>query len=158
MLNRILMLIHGSHTGGKIVSDWCRNSGSVTHLQDAHQGNTSCQGCSIPERTQRHMWFSNRDFPYPRRTGFSTNWAVLLIVTQKQGCYMWSIWLLPKKLSTSQICLQINYRVKINIGVIFIMNLKRTMTQAICLATCCRNKNSSTILKKNVLIINAYQS
>ena len=91
ILHRILVLSCRSDIAGKTVFSHCRNSGPVTHLQDEHQGNTSCQGhrcCSTLERTQRDMYLSNAEnFPYPSRNGFSTDWPALPIVTQKQNCY-----------------------------------------------------------------------
>ena len=162
MLHRILVLICSSDIGGKIVSSWCRKYGIVTHIQDGHQGNTSCQGyrCwSIPERSQRHMYMSSTEnFPHPRRNGYSTDWLALPIITQEQRYYKWSIWLLPERLSTVQISIQIKYRVKINTGMRINKYLRRKMTQLIYLATRCRNENSSMMLKKKVPNINAEPS
>ena len=100
ILHWVLVLICSSNVGREIVPSWFRNSGPVTHLQDGHQGNTSCQGCrrsNPPERAWRHMCLSNtKNFPYPRRNGFSTDRQMLPIVTQKKRSYTSSIWLCPK--------------------------------------------------------------
>ena len=109
MLHRILVLICSSDAGGKIVSCWCRNNGQVTHLQDGHQENTSSK-VAVPQREPRDMCFKQcRNFPYPRRNDFSTDWPVLsIIVSHKQRCYMQFIQLLPTRHSMSQISHQKN--------------------------------------------------
>ena len=56
---------------------------------------------------------------------------------------------------TANKALNIKYRAKINIGKRFNTNLRRKMTQSIHLASRCRNENSSMMLKKTLLIINA---
>ena len=62
------------------------------------------------------MCFSNtKNFPYPRRNGFSTDRPMLTIVTQKQRSHMRSIWLYPKWFSTSQISLQIKNRQRLTL-------------------------------------------
>ena len=110
---------------------------------------------AAPQREPGDMCFSNtKNFPYPRRNGFSTDQPVLPIVTQKKRSQMQSIWLHLKWFSTSQISLQMKNRTKINIGVRLNMNLRGKMTHTICLATRQGNENSSMILKKKMLIIN----
>ena len=84
-LYRILLLICSSNVGGKIVSSWHRNSGPVTHLWTTGKHKVlRLQKLQPPDRTQRHMSFTNTEnFPYPGRNSFSTDWPVLPIVTQK---------------------------------------------------------------------------
>ena len=99
------------------------------------------------------MCFSSmKNFPYPRRNGFSTDRRVLPIVTQKKRSHMQPIWLCCKWFITSQISLQIKNRTKINIGVRLNMNLRGKMTQMIRLATIQGNENSSMTLKKRCLL------
>ena len=72
----------------------------------------------------------------------------------KKRSHTQSILLHSKWFSMSQISLQIKNRAKINTGVRLNTNLRRKMTQSICLATRYGNENSSMLLKKKVLIIN----
>ena len=56
MWYRVLVPIHSSNIGIAIVPSWCRNSGPVTHLQDGHQGNTSCgTEAATPQREPRDI-------------------------------------------------------------------------------------------------------
>ena len=44
---------------------------------------------AAPQGEPREMCFSNTEnFPYPRKNGFSTDWPVLPIVTQKERGHM----------------------------------------------------------------------
>ena len=124
--------------------EWVLSPGPVAWLSTALPTELS-----QPDNLMYHSNMEN--IPYPRRNGFSTNWPVQPIVTQNQRCYIWSIWLLPKWLSTSQISFQIKHRAKINIGMRFNTNLRRKMTHSICLTTGYRNENTSMTLKKKVL-------
>ena len=80
-----------------------------------------------------------------------------LLLPKKQTWHMGSIWLLPKGHSIAYINLKIKYRAKINNGMRFNIYLSWKMTLSIHLTIRCRNKNSSVIMKKKVLIINAKQ-
>ena len=62
--------------------------------------------------------------------------------------------LLPKRFNMPKISLQIKNREKINIKMRLNVNVRRKMTQLICLATRYGNENSSMMLKKKVMIIN----
>ena len=116
----------------------------------------AAEAAAPPERTWRHMCFGNtKNFPYPRRNGFSTDRPVLPIVTQKREVTCDPSDFFLNGFSTSQISLQIKNRTKINIGVRLNMNLRgEDDPDMICLATRQRNENSSMMLKKKVLIIN----
>ena len=108
------------------------------------------EAAAPPERTQRHMCFSNiENFPYPGRNVFSTDWPVLPIVIQKQRDHTWSIRLLPERFSMPQISFQIkNNMAKTSIGARLNVNLRRKMTQSIYISTRYGNENSSMMLKE----------
>ena len=127
MLHRVLVPIHSSNIGREIVPSWCRNSGPDTCLQDGHQGNTRCEAAeaATTQRELGDMCLSNtKHFPYPRRNSFSTDRPILPIVTPKKRSHTRSIWLHPKRFSTSQKSLQIKHRAKINIAARLNMNLR----------------------------------
>ena len=89
-----------------------------------------------PWREPRDICFNDtKNFPYPRRNTYSTDWSVMPIATQEHINYMWSIQLPHKRFSMLQITLWIKYRANINFGLIVNLNLWREMTWSIHLAT-----------------------
>ena len=137
------------------MSSWCKIlSQSPTCRMDTRETPVvKAADAAATLENLRHIYLSNTEnIPSLKRNGFSTHWPVLPIVTPTKRCYIQSIQLLPKRLSTSQKSLQIKHGAKINTGMRFNMNLKKMMTWSIHLAIRSRNENSSIILKKKVLI------
>ena len=104
-VNHLLVQNYGTDIWLKTVSSCSRNLDPVTSLNDGHQWDISlpshrCQ--RTLERTQRHMYLCNTlDFPDPRRNNYATYLQVLPVITNKEKRHPRSVWIFPKRLSTS---------------------------------------------------------